>query len=45
RTRRPPAGAALLIDAAKEMLAKHRTYVREQFEDLPEIRDWTWPVA
>jgi xylulose-5-phosphate/fructose-6-phosphate phosphoketolase len=26
-----------------EMLATHRDYIREHFEDLPEVRDWTWP--
>jgi xylulose-5-phosphate/fructose-6-phosphate phosphoketolase len=26
-----------------EMLAAHHDYVREHFEDMPEIRDWTWP--
>jgi xylulose-5-phosphate/fructose-6-phosphate phosphoketolase len=25
-----------------EMLAKHSAYIRENFEDMPEVRDWTW---
>ena len=24
-------------------LVRHREYVNEHFEDLPEVRDWTWP--
>ncbi len=24
------------------MLAKHQTYTREHFEDMPEVRDWVW---
>jgi xylulose-5-phosphate/fructose-6-phosphate phosphoketolase len=43
RTRRAPDGVDLLIDECREILKKHTTYVREHFEDLPEIRDWTWP--
>lgn len=42
RARRPPDGADLLIDECHELLKKHTTYVRERFDDLPEIRDWTW---
>jgi len=30
----------IAIDA---ILAEHRAYVAAHFEDLPEIRDWTWP--
>jgi hypothetical protein len=24
------------------MLARHHGYIREHFEDMPEIRGWTW---
>jgi xylulose-5-phosphate/fructose-6-phosphate phosphoketolase len=43
RARRVPAGAAQLERHCDEMLARHHAYVREHLEDLPEIRDWTWP--
>ena len=36
----PQAGP--LIEWCEGMLAKHQTYTREHFEDLPEVRDWTW---
>ena len=26
----------------KDRLAEHKTYIREHFEDLPEVRDWKW---
>jgi xylulose-5-phosphate/fructose-6-phosphate phosphoketolase len=42
RARRAPDGADLLIDECREILKQHRTYVREHFEDMPEIREWTW---
>ncbi len=45
RARRPPADADLLIDECAAILKRHRAYVREHLEDLPEIRDWTWPAA
>jgi xylulose-5-phosphate/fructose-6-phosphate phosphoketolase len=38
RTRPPEADA--LLQECEAMLAKHRVYVREHFEDLPEIRNW-----
>ena len=28
-----------------EMLDRHRAYINEHLEDLPEIRDWTWTWA
>ncbi|MGN6588541.1 MAG: phosphoketolase family protein [Solirubrobacterales bacterium] len=42
RARRVPAGAAALEAHCEEMLARHRDYVREHLEDMPEVRDWTW---
>jgi xylulose-5-phosphate/fructose-6-phosphate phosphoketolase len=36
----PQAGP--LVQWCEGMLAKHHRYTREQFEDLPEIRDWKW---
>ena len=42
RARRPPENAALLIDECEAMLRKHAAYVRDNLEDLPEVRDWTW---
>src|SRR2546426_1693492 len=31
-----------LIAECDDMLARHRTYVRGNLEDMPEIRDWVW---
>jgi xylulose-5-phosphate/fructose-6-phosphate phosphoketolase len=31
-----------LIDEANAALERHRRYVREHFEDIPEVRDWVW---
>jgi xylulose-5-phosphate/fructose-6-phosphate phosphoketolase len=42
RARRASAGADDLKAHCAEMLARHHAYTREQFEDLPEIRDWVW---
>ena len=41
-SRRVPEGAEALTSLCVEMLGRHHDYVREHFEDLPEIRDWTW---
>ena len=30
------------IQECNELLAKHHTYVRTYFEDMPEVRDWVW---
>jgi len=31
-----------LIAECDDALARHRTYVRANFEDMPEVRDWVW---
>jgi xylulose-5-phosphate/fructose-6-phosphate phosphoketolase len=33
---------APLIQECNDMLARHHTYVRTNFEDMPEVRDWVW---
>jgi xylulose-5-phosphate/fructose-6-phosphate phosphoketolase len=43
RSRRPLADTDGLIDACRSALRRHSAYVRENFEDLPEIQAWTWP--
>jgi xylulose-5-phosphate/fructose-6-phosphate phosphoketolase len=40
--RRPP-GAEGLEEHCRAMLARHHTYIREHLEDMPEIREWSWP--
>lgn len=42
RARRVPEGAEGLVTHCQEMLDRHRRYVTRHFEDLPEVRDWTW---
>ncbi len=42
RSRRPLADADALTAECLRMLEKHRAYVAEHLDDLPEIRDWTW---
>ncbi len=34
--------AGAVIDKFEERLAAHRTYIRENDQDLPEVRDWRW---
>ncbi len=42
RARRSPAGAESLVSYCNAQLKRHRGYIVEHFEDLPEIRDWRW---
>jgi xylulose-5-phosphate/fructose-6-phosphate phosphoketolase len=42
RARRPPDHADLLTDECHAILRRHTAYVREHFEDIPEINAWTW---
>ena len=34
---------AQIVAALREKLVLHKAYVHEHGEDMPEIRDWTWP--
>jgi xylulose-5-phosphate/fructose-6-phosphate phosphoketolase len=43
RSRRVPQGGDHLARHCHEQLERHRAHVVEALEDLPEIRDWTWP--
>ncbi|MCW2787928.1 MAG: xfp [Aeromicrobium sp.] len=43
RSRRIPEGGAQLADLCRSQIERHGAYVREHLEDLPEVRDWTWP--
>jgi len=31
-----------LFEECNALLERHKTYVREHLQDLPEVRDWTW---
>jgi xylulose-5-phosphate/fructose-6-phosphate phosphoketolase len=42
RSRRAPLDLEGSIRRCEEMLARHRLYVREHFDDMPEIRDFAW---
>ena len=42
RARRIPESSPSLVERFNELLKKHRAYVEEHLEDMPEVRDWTW---
>ncbi len=42
RARRVPTGAPELMQHCQTMLDRHRSYIVEHFEDMPEVRDWKW---
>jgi xylulose-5-phosphate/fructose-6-phosphate phosphoketolase len=37
--------AAYTRQLMRDRLAEHRDYIREHGEDLPEVRDWSWPSS
>ncbi|MEA2217835.1 MAG: xylulose-5-phosphate/fructose-6-phosphate phosphoketolase [Solirubrobacteraceae bacterium] len=43
--RRIAPGARALEHHCEAMLVRHHAYIRKHFEDMPEVRDWTWPAA
>jgi xylulose-5-phosphate/fructose-6-phosphate phosphoketolase len=40
--RRTPERGQELAAYCREMLERHERYIREHFEDMPEVRDWSW---
>lgn len=42
RARRSPEKSSELAAFCHSQLSRHHEYVREHFEDLPEVRDWRW---
>jgi xylulose-5-phosphate/fructose-6-phosphate phosphoketolase len=45
RSKRPLPNADLLIDECHAVLKRHSAYVREHFEDMPEISEWSWTTV
>ncbi|MDP9149260.1 MAG: phosphoketolase family protein [Myxococcota bacterium] len=41
--RRPPPDSDLLAEDCRALLAAHHAYIRANFEDMDEIRNFTWP--
>jgi xylulose-5-phosphate/fructose-6-phosphate phosphoketolase len=42
RRSRPLPTTQALLDECAEMLRRHKQYMTEHLEDMPEVRDWTW---
>jgi xylulose-5-phosphate/fructose-6-phosphate phosphoketolase len=42
RTSRVPEGTDVLVSHCDQMLTRHRSYIVEHLEDMPEVRDWRW---
>jgi xylulose-5-phosphate/fructose-6-phosphate phosphoketolase len=45
RVPRLAARAPHLVQRLRAKLIEHATYIREHGEDMPEIRNWTWPKS
>jgi xylulose-5-phosphate/fructose-6-phosphate phosphoketolase len=43
RARRIPERSGELADYCHAQLERHEAYVRENLEDMPEVRNWVWP--
>jgi xylulose-5-phosphate/fructose-6-phosphate phosphoketolase len=37
--------AAYVKQTMREKLIQHQAYITQYGEDMPEIRDWSWPFA
>ena len=37
--------SAALIEECRAALARHQLYIRDNLEDMPEVRDWVWSDA
>jgi xylulose-5-phosphate/fructose-6-phosphate phosphoketolase len=44
RARRPVPNAESLIAECNAMLERHRAYIGEHLDDMPEVRDFVWPA-
>jgi xylulose-5-phosphate/fructose-6-phosphate phosphoketolase len=45
RVQRLTPRAAYTRQLMRDRLAEHREYIREHGEDMPEVRDWSWPSS
>ncbi len=45
RARRAPSNATELVRHCDEMLVRHHDYIRLHFEDVPDVREWTWTAS
>ena len=43
RVPRPGYIAPYAKQAVRDELIEHKKYIRKNGDDMPEIRDWTWP--
>ena len=44
RARRPVHGTDSLVAECRAALERHRVYIGQHMEDMPEVRDFTWPA-